>query len=90
MDLLRQTYVEGAAVQLQASNSYDLRIGVFDESEFAFSIDLVDDLGNMVAQYVSAEELDAHVAASDNLLIGSPIKISSMPWAGFLVRVKRP
>ena len=61
------TYVEGAAVQLQASNSYDLRIGVFDESEFAFSIDLVDDLGNMVAQYVSAEELDAHVAASDNL-----------------------
>lgn len=61
------TCVEGAAVQLQASNSYDLRIGVFDESEFAFSIDLVDDLGNMVAQYVSAEELDAHVAASDNL-----------------------
>lgn len=61
------TCVEGTAVQLQASNSYDLRIGVFDESEFAFSIDLVDDLGNMVAQYVSAEELDAHVAASDNL-----------------------
>lgn len=61
------TCVEGAAVQLQASNSYDLRIGVFDESEFDFSIDLVDDLGNMVAQYISAEELDAHVAASDNI-----------------------
>ena len=61
------TCVEGATVQLQASNSYDLRIGVFDESEFDFSIDLVDDLGNMVAQYISAEELDAHVAASDNI-----------------------
>lgn len=61
------TCVEGATVQLQASNSYDLRIGVFDESEFDFSIDLVDDLGNMIAQYISAEELDAHVAASDNI-----------------------
>lgn len=56
------TCTEGTGIQLHASNSYGLCIGVFDEDVFSFSIDIVDDADNLVTQYLSVDELSAQFA----------------------------
>lgn len=60
--------LDGNAVQLKASNAFDLRIGSFDADMFTFSLDIVDDSENLVAQFVSADELSDQFAECEDAI----------------------
>lgn len=62
------TAVEGNGIQLHASTAWNLSIGVFEEADFDFSVDIVNDSGALVAQFVSAEELESLFATSSNVI----------------------
>lgn len=62
------TCVDGNGVQLQASSTFGLCIGEFSEADFGFSIEIVDDAGNLVTQFLSAEELTSRFEACQTII----------------------
>lgn len=62
------TCVDGNGVQLQASSAFDLSIGEFCEADFDFCVEIVDDTGNLVAQFLSADELTSRFAQCERVI----------------------
>lgn len=55
---------ENGEVQLNGSSAYDFCIAGFNEESFDFLIDVIDDTGNIAAQFIDAEEFSEKITST--------------------------